>query len=133
MTDYQIEKILKLLSESPLTGYYIAQNTGLTEQTILNYRKKKTIPTNANAKLLEYFFNSHNTEQTSKLSKQSISGNNNENCQNIGSNNNDDIPAWVNVLLSEKDERIKEKDERIQELKEVIQDLKEIIRELKSK
>jgi transcriptional regulator with XRE-family HTH domain len=58
-----------------------------------------------------------------KTTNQSIIGNNNENCQNIA-NSNSDIPDWVNILLAEKDERIKEKDERIQELKEIIRELK---------
>lgn len=76
MTDYKIEKIIETLLKSPLTGYYIAQKTGLTEQTILNYRKKKTIPTNANAKLLEYFFDS---QRSLESSNQSIIGDNNKN------------------------------------------------------
>ena len=123
MTDYKIEKIIETLSKSPLTGYYIAQKTGLTEQTILNYRKKKTIPTNANAKLLEYFFDSHYTQ---KPSNQSITGDNNVqtganskiDMRNCYSDSPDVLKAQIeekDKLLFEKEERIKEKDAQIKE------------------
>ena len=55
ITENQIEKILDRLMKSDLTAYYIAKKTGISEQTILNYRSKKTYPTESNAKLLEYF------------------------------------------------------------------------------
>ncbi len=56
MTGREIGELIEKLIESPFTSYYISQKTGITEQTIFNYRRKKTVPTQANAKLLGYFF-----------------------------------------------------------------------------
>lgn len=69
MTDIQIEKILQTLLKSDFTSYFIAQETGITEQSIINYRKNRTIPSKANAKLLEYFFNDKTVEKNNKNSK----------------------------------------------------------------
>ncbi len=63
MSDPEIEKILSKLNEMPESAYKIAKATGITEQTILNYRNKKTIPTKANAKLLEYYFKDYEKEK----------------------------------------------------------------------
>lgn len=103
MTDLEILNIVSRLIKSPLTSYYIAKKTGITEQSILNYRKKKTIPTQANAKLLEYFFNNNieisdiNTSKNN-ITKTNITGNNNGICNN---NLSDMI-----TLLIKKDEQI---------------------------
>lgn len=56
MTD--IDKVLKLLSECPLSNYKIAQDTGLTEATIGNYRNGKTKPVPSYAKILLQYFSS---------------------------------------------------------------------------
>lgn len=52
----KIEKALNYLSNSDLTNYRIAQDTGITEATIGNYRNKKTRPTLANAEILIKYF-----------------------------------------------------------------------------
>lgn len=49
--------IVDILKNSPLTSYKIAKDTGISEATIGNYRKGKTIPTMANAKILAEYFN----------------------------------------------------------------------------
>lgn len=74
--DLEIEKIIKTLLECPLSGYYIASKTGITEQTIINYRNRKTIPTKANAKLLEYFFSDETVNKRKTV--QSIVGDGNK-------------------------------------------------------
>lgn len=57
MSDTEINKVVKkLIEKSDLTSYYIAKKTGITEQSIINYRKGVTKPTRANANLLKYFF-----------------------------------------------------------------------------
>ncbi|MGI6290844.1 MAG: hypothetical protein ACOXZH_00225 [Bacteroidales bacterium] len=119
MADIDTKKIIEMLLKSPLTGYYIAQKTGITEQTILNYRNKKTTPTNANAKLLEYFFNE---ESQKKSTNQSIIGDNNVqagvDAKISYSDSCDVLKAQIeeiNKLLAEKEERIKEKDMQIKE------------------
>jgi tRNA/tmRNA/rRNA uracil-C5-methylase (TrmA/RlmC/RlmD family) len=119
MADIDTKKIIEMLLKSPLTGYYIAQKTGITEQTILNYRNKKTTPTNANAKLLEYFFNE---ESQKKSTNQSLIGDNNVqagvDAKISYSDSCDVLKAQIeeiNKLLAEKEERIKEKDMQIKE------------------
>jgi transcriptional regulator with XRE-family HTH domain len=145
MTDSKIEKIIGLLLKSPLTGYYIAQKTGITEQTILNYRNKKTVPTNANAKLLEYFFNDEmqKSELTTNIGnniiasgKSNVSAPTNIDNRQYYSDSPDVLRAQVEEkdrLLTEKDERIREKDERIKELLDEKAELKEELKEYKVK
>lgn len=117
-SDNQLEKILEQLKNSKLTAYSIAKKTGITEQTILNYRSGKTVPTAANAKLLEYFFNDHSVTFSKKNSENSVSGNNNI----IGDNSNidnrqyySDSPDVLRAQIEVLDERIKEKDAQIKE------------------
>lgn len=124
MADIDTKKIIEMLLKSPLTGYYIAQKTGITEQTILNYRNKKTTPTNANAKLLEYFFNE---ESQKKSTNQSIIGDNNVqagvDAKISHSDSCDVLKAQIeeiNKLLAEKEERIKEKDMQINKLLSIL-------------
>ena len=119
MADYKTEKIIQTLLKSPLTGYYIAQKTGITEQTILNYRNKKTVPTDANAKLLEYFFREESEKTEDKSVNQSIVGDNNI---QAGSNSKvdarkyySDSPDVLRAQIDEKDRLIIEKEERIKE------------------
>lgn len=120
MTDLEIEKIVNTLIESQLTGYFIAQKTGITEQTILNYRNKLTSPTQANAKLLEYFFNDPNASTNPKKDKNlqnkpkigeinhstivgsNVSGNGN----NISNNSLSEVVKQLCRQLATKDEQI---------------------------
>jgi transcriptional regulator with XRE-family HTH domain len=151
MTDSQIEKIIETLLKSPLTGYYIAQKTGITEQTILNYRNRKTFPTNANAKLLEYFFKDEqqNIEQKTNIGSNIISSGNKgtisapiDNRQYY-SDSPDVLRATIDQMgfiitekderIREKDERIREKDERIKELMHEKEEIKEEVKYLRSK
>jgi len=141
VTENQIEKIIKLLLESELTAYYISKKTGISEQTILNYRSKKTYPTEANAKLLEYFFNDSSVNSGKKNSENTITGNNNI----IGNNNDarqfysdspDVLRAQIDVLderIREKDAQIREKDAQIREKDAQIASLHEIIKQLSKK
>lgn len=127
-TENQIEKILQLLTDSNLTAYYIASKTGISEQTILNYRNKKTTPTEANAKLLEYFFADDRVNKGKKYSKNSentINGNHNVIGDNASIDNRQyysDSPDVLRAqieelerLMSDKEERLKEKDAQIKE------------------
>ena len=49
--------IVEVLIASKLSSYAIAKATGITEATIGNYRRRKTRPTLANARILTRFFN----------------------------------------------------------------------------
>ncbi|MCQ2272521.1 MAG: hypothetical protein MJZ72_07030, partial [Bacteroidales bacterium] len=107
-----------MLNKCPLTAYYIASKTGIREQTILNYRNKKSIPTQANAKLLEYFFSDEKVNKGKKNSENAINGNNNV----IGDNSHidnrqyySDSPDVLRAQIDILDERIKEKDAQIKE------------------
>lgn len=82
MTQKDIEKIVEKLINCKLSGYYISKKTEITETTISNYRQKTTFPTKANAKLLEYFFNEM---ENNNSRKHEISENN----SNILVSNND--------------------------------------------
>jgi transcriptional regulator with XRE-family HTH domain len=136
MTDTEIENVLDALRKSPLTGYFIAQKTGITEQTILNYRSKKTIPTQANAKLLEYFFNDESANRSKKNSVGNnivASGRNNINAPiNIDERKYySDSPDVLRSQVEEKDKLLREKDERLREKDDYIKELKAIIQESK--
>lgn len=115
MTGRQIGELIKKLIESPFTSYYISRKTGITEQTIFNYRRKKTVPTQANAKLLEYFFrdelliksqkNTENNEETQNLLQSKISGEKKQDTEVLISL--DEI-SWSDIhsLINEKDIQI---------------------------
>lgn len=47
-----LDDVIKLLKESELSSYKIAQDTGISDQTIQNYRDGKTKPKGANLKTL---------------------------------------------------------------------------------
>lgn len=51
-----IEKALRLLNDSSDTNYRIAKNTEISESTIGNYKRGKTKPTPANARILIRYF-----------------------------------------------------------------------------
>lgn len=135
-TENQIEKILQLLTDSNLTAYYIASKTGISEQTILNYRNKKTTPTEANAKLLEYFFADDRVNKGKKYSKNSentINGNHNVIGDNASIDNRQyysDSPDVLRAQIDILDERIKEKDAQIKEKDAQISRLMGIIEKL---
>lgn len=46
------EQVVKLLKSSKLTSYKISQDTGISDQTIQNYRKGKTEPKGVNLVIL---------------------------------------------------------------------------------
>lgn len=125
-TDNQIKKILLQLDNCPLTAYAISKSTGITEQTILNYRNKKTFPTIANAKLLEYFFMEQSGFFSLKNSKNHVSGNNNiiGDHSNIDMRSfNSDSPDFLRAQVDLLNERIKEKDALIEHLFQIIDNL----------
>jgi len=61
----KIEKALNLLYASDLSNYRVAQETGITEATIGNYRNRKTRPTLANAEILIKYFSKNDEEDSS--------------------------------------------------------------------
>ena len=140
ITENQIEKILNRLMKSDLTAYYIAKKTGISEQTILNYRSKKTYPTESNAKLLEYFFNDKSVNSGKKNSGNNVTGNNNIigdnstiDMRSYNSDSPDVLRAQIDLLderIREKDAQIREKDAQIREKDAQIKDLHEIIKQL---
>ena len=116
LTEYQIEKIVKILVESGLTSYEIAKKTHITQATIGNYRKGKTKPTQANALILKQFFNVDFDENGTNFSNNTnsvIVGNNNTG--NVGNNYYSDSPDVLRAQIDVLDERIKEKDAQIKE------------------
>lgn len=44
LTDNQIEKIIEVLKNSSISAYEISKNTRISQATIGNYRKGRTIP-----------------------------------------------------------------------------------------
>jgi transcriptional regulator with XRE-family HTH domain len=140
ITENQIEKILDRLMKSDLTAYYIAKKTGISEQTILNYRSKKTYPTESNAKLLEYFFNDKSVNSGKRNSENNVTGNNNIigdhstiDMRRYNSDSPDVLRAQIDLLeerIREKDAQIREKDAQIREKDAQIKDLHEIIKQL---
>lgn len=62
MGDDSIQKALSLVAESGLSNYAIAKGTGISESTIGNYKRGKTTPTPANARILLYFFQKQDEE-----------------------------------------------------------------------
>ena len=127
MTDTKEKKIIDTLLESPLTSYCIAKKTGITEQTILNYRNKKTVPTSANAKLLEYFFlEENNTNNAENTKNHSIIGNNNVQTGDVNNSNIDarqyysDSPDVLRAQIEENNRLLEEKDRAIKNLNDYI-------------
>lgn len=125
MTDKDIEIIVNKLIDCKLSGYYISKQTEITETTISNYRQKKTIPTKANAKILEYFF-------------KELEGNNSKNQSIIGDNNtmagnNLNTNDNINQIISELREQIRSKDKTIDNLMNQINKLMDQIERLTEK
>lgn len=134
LTENQIEKILEKLKSSELSAYFISKKTGISEQTILNYRKGKTFPTDANAKLLEYFFNEGNCGIGNKNSENRVNGSNNIIGDNSTIDNrqyNSDSPDVLRAQIDLLDERIKEKDAQISKLLCILEDMNGIITSMK--
>ena len=114
----QIEKMLTLLRESPLTAYKISQKTGISQAAIHNYRNGKTKPNLANTKLLLQFLTDENSHNTKKNSENTINGNNNIVGDNSKIDNRQyysDSPDVLRAQIEVLDERIKEKDAQIKE------------------
>lgn len=105
-------EVIRLLQKSKISNYKIGKETGITEATIGNYRKNKTKPTDANAKILiKYFANDNSINQT-----HSGSG---SNFTNVGSTVNiSNGDGKHEALAQERKQRIEAKDlttaERIQ-------------------
>lgn len=126
ISDFQLKKILKLLKSSPLSAYSIAKNTGITEQTILNYRSGKTVPTAANAKLLEYFFNDCSVASPKKNSENSVYGNSNIIGDYSNINNSHDDCHNLDFLYKQIEllsAQLREKDLQIKELLDIVNNL----------
>jgi len=122
MIDLKEEKVIKTLIESPLSGYYISKRTGITVQTILNYRNNKTEPTKANVQLLEYFFREeNNTKNAENTKNHSIIGSNNVQTGDVSNSKIDarqyysDSPDVLRAQIEEKDRLLEEKECRIKE------------------
>lgn len=60
MNDNQLNEIIEKIKDSKESNYRIAQETGITEATIGNYKNGKTKPTKANLKLLLKYFSNKN-------------------------------------------------------------------------
>ena len=135
LTENQIEKIVKILVESNLSAYEIAQKTHITQATIGNYRKGKTKPTQANALILKQFFDVDFDEMNANFSNNSNSvviGNNNSG-NNYYSDSPDVLRAQIEVLderIREKDAQIKEKDAQIKEKDAQIKELHALLNEM---
>jgi transcriptional regulator with XRE-family HTH domain len=137
LTDSQIEKIINILKESELTSYKISKETGITQATIGNYRRGKSIPTQANALILKRFFGIDFAEKPVNFSENQNSvvlGNNNTtgNIDNrqYYSDSPDVLRAQIDLLderIKEKDAQIKEKDAQIKEKDAQIAKLLEIL------
>lgn len=56
MNDNQAKKIVEKIKKTTDSNYKIAQETGITEATIGNYKNGKTMPTKANIQLLLKYF-----------------------------------------------------------------------------
>lgn len=126
MTNKEIEIIVEKLINCKLSGYQISKKTEITETTISNYRQRKTIPTKANAKILEYFFKELENNNSSK--SQSIIGDN-----NTMAGSNIDINGNINQIISELREQIRNKDRTIDNLMEQINKLMKQIEKLTDK
>lgn len=126
MTDKEIEIIVNKLINCKLSGYQISKKTEITETTISNYRQRKTLPTKANAKLLEYFFKELEGKYVSN--NQSITGNN-----NTMAGNDIQVTGNIEQLISELKEQIKSKDRTINCLIEQINKLMRQIEKLTDK
>jgi len=134
LTENQIEKILEVLKQSNLSAYEIAKQTKITQATIGNYRKGKTIPTQANALILKHFFDinfADNTENFSQNRGSVVVGNDNNGSidnRQYYSDSPDVLKAQIDLLderIKEKDAQIKEKDAQIKELLGIVSKLSE--------
>ena len=118
MAENQEEKILTLLRESKLSSYRIAKETGLSNQSIINYRKGITKPTFSVILILEDYFSDKTSKFSQKNSENSINGNNNIVGDNSTIDNrqyHSDSPDVLRAQIEVLDERIKEKDAQIKE------------------
>jgi len=126
LTDIQIEKILEVLKRSEITAYKISKDTGITQSTLSNYRRGKTFPTQANASILQHYFNINFADCSGDFSQNSNSvvlGNNTK-AGNIDNRqyyleSPDVLRAQVDLL----NERIKEKDALLERLLQIIDNL----------
>lgn len=134
LTENQIEKILDALKQSNLSAYEISKQTKITQATIGNYRKGKTVPTQANALILKHFFNIDFAEITENFSQNNgsvvVGNDNNGNIDNrqYYSDSPDVLKAQIDLLderIKEKDAQIKEKDAQIKELLGIVSKLSE--------
>ena len=57
-----VQKAIELISNSTLSNYKIAKDTGITEASIGNYRNGNTRPTLANANIIIDYFNKKELE-----------------------------------------------------------------------
>ena len=57
-----VQKAIELISNSTLSNYNIAKDTGITEASIGNYRNGNTRPTLANANIIIDYFNKKELE-----------------------------------------------------------------------
>ena len=132
LTENQIKKIVDALKKCDISSYEIAKKTRITQATIGNYRKGKTIPTQANAIILKQFLGIDFDEKKSDFSQ-------NKGSVVIGHDNHGDIdnrqyysdsPDVLRAQIDLLDERIREKDAQIREKDAQIKDLHEIIKQL---
>lgn len=116
-----IDEAIEKLCKSDLSNYKIAQDTGLSDVVIGNWRKGKTRPSRANAvALLRYFQSQERAEAFAKSEIDCADG-------EIGESTQDDIlKRMVNFLLNQcqvKDRDLEEARKTIAELKEQINNL----------
>ena len=133
LTENQIEKIIEALKNCEMSSYEIAQKTRITQATIGNYRKGKTIPTQANAIILKQFLGVEFDENKGDFSQNSnsiILGSNNKTGNIDNRQYYSDSPDVLRAQIDLLDERIKEKDAQIKEKDAQIKELLEIVKRL---
>ena len=113
MTDFELEKILKMLRETKVSLNKISKATHLSNATLKNYKDGKTRPTEANFLTLKAYF-SQNFGDFSQNSGNMVVGNN-QNCSIEQKQYYSDSPDVLRATIELLDERIREKDAQIRE------------------
>lgn len=108
-----IDKIIKELINSELTHYKISADTGITAETISNYRRGKTKPSGANSKVLaKYFGINQDGDANSNVQQKTVIG---HNISGNGNHLNSETEKFLDLL--------KKKDEQMDRLISVIEKL----------
>lgn len=127
LTDNQIEKIIEVLKNSSISAYEISKNTRISQATIGNYRKGRTIPTQANALILKSFFNIDFAEKNVENSENTTNSGVILHGNNSGEIDNrqyySDSPDVLRIQIDMLNKMIEQKEHRIDELLQIIKNL----------